>query len=272
MKRHITSFISQQFGKFASKEFPVWFQKLVNSSYVKMMGLDMSEFEVASSYRSLNALFTRELVSTRSFDESPSALISPADSLVSAQGTIENSLALQIKGMSYCVDELLSTHFDSKSVDLLDGGEYINLYLSPKDYHRYHSPAPLKILKAVHIPGKLYPVNFPSLKKRLNLFIENERVVIECLTLDGKTLFIVLVGALNVGKMSVSFEPRIKTNSDATSISTYEYDELYLKKGECFGYFEMGSTVLLLAQKSLMHSSVDVDEKVKFAQTIATLS
>jgi len=272
VKREITNLMSQKFGLFASKEFLPWFQKMVNASYVKMMGLDMSEFDEPSSYRTLNALFTRELRQPREFDLDGSVLISPADSLLSAQGVIKNLTALQIKGMSYSVDELLTDHFDADNRALLDGGEFINLYLSPKDYHRYHMPADLQVLKALHVPGKLYPVNFPSLKKRLNLFIENERVILECVSEQKKLLYIVLVGALNVGKMSVSFEPRIKTNTDTSEAKLYEYKELYLKKGDCFGYFEMGSTILLLAQNSLMTSSVDEGDKLKFAQSIAKLS
>jgi len=66
-KRHITSLISQTFGKFASREFPYWFQNIVNKSYVGLMGLDMSEFHAPSSYKSLNALFTRNLREQRKF-------------------------------------------------------------------------------------------------------------------------------------------------------------------------------------------------------------
>jgi len=60
-KRHITSAISQTFGKFAHKEFPHWFQNIINYSYVKLMGVDMSEFHDPSTYKSLNALFTRKI-------------------------------------------------------------------------------------------------------------------------------------------------------------------------------------------------------------------
>jgi phosphatidylserine decarboxylase len=66
-KRHITSAISQQFGRFASKEFSPWFQKIINQSYVKLMGLDMGEFRAPAFYPSLNALFTRTLRTPRSF-------------------------------------------------------------------------------------------------------------------------------------------------------------------------------------------------------------
>ena len=79
----------------------------------------------------------------------------------------------------------------------------------------------LKILSLTHIPGKLYPVNFPLLRNMNDLFIENERVVIECEDEKGRTQVLVLVGALNVGKMAITFEESISTNSDNFStIST----------------------------------------------------
>ncbi len=270
-KRHITSAISQTFGKFASKEFPTWFQKIVNKSYVSLMGLDMSEFRDASSYKSLNALFTRHLREPRHFSLDAKDFISPCDALISECGEIKEDYALQIKGMRYKCDELLGEHFSEEEKSVISDGTFVNFYLSPKDYHRYHIPTNLKVHKAVHIPGKFYPVNFPSLKKRLNLFIENERVVLECETTDGKKFFMVLVSALNVGVMKVAFEPRIQTNADVTTPQVYEFEDLYLDKGDDFGCFEMGSTIVILAQKDMLELNIKAGEKVKFAQSIAKL-
>ncbi len=271
MTRHITNTISQQFGKFASHPFAPWFQKIVNHGYVRIMGLDMSEFDPPSDYPTLNALFTRRLKAPRPLDETPEAVVSPCDSLVTASGKITGELALQIKGMSYRVDPFLGERIDEESRAAVIDGDYINLYLSPSDYHRYHIPVDVQVLRAVHIPGKLYPVNFPSLRKRSNLFIENERVVIECLLTNGKRLFIVLVGALNVGKMQVAFEPRIQTNADTTEPTVYTFDDLHLKKGDDFGCFEMGSTVVLLAEKGAMEILMAEGNKVRFGEKIAKL-
>ena len=55
-KRHITSLISQNFGKFASHEFVKPIQNMINKTYVNLMGLDMNEFHAPSTYKSLNAL------------------------------------------------------------------------------------------------------------------------------------------------------------------------------------------------------------------------
>jgi len=269
MSKHITSAISQGFGKFANKEFPRWFQKIVNSSYVGLMGLNMSEFHSPSTYKSLNALFTRKLREDRKYSLDAEAFISPCDSLISDCGSLKKDYALQIKGMRYSSDELLGKSFSSDEKKVIHDGEFVNFYLSPKDYHRYHIPINLKVLKAVHIPGKLYPVNFPSLRKRLNLFIENERVVLMCENASGKKFYMVLVGALNVGVMQVAFEPKIKTNADAKVATVYEYKDLYLNKGDDFGCFEMGSTIVILAQKGMLELEDLVAKDVRYGETIA---
>ncbi len=269
MSRHITSAISQNFGKFASKEFPKWFQTIVNNSYVGLMGLDMSDFQNPNTYKSLNALFTRKLNEDRAYSLDADAFISPCDSLISDCGTMEKDYAHQIKGMTYSSDELLGEHFSDEEKKIIHDGEFVNFYLSPKDYHRYHIPIDLKVIRAVHIPGKLYPVNFPSLRKRVNLFIENERVVLMCENRSGKRFYMVLVGALNVGVMQVAFESNIKTNADALNPSVYNYEDLQLKKGYDFGCFEMGSTIVILAQKGMLELEDIVGKDVKFGQTIA---
>ena len=270
-KRHVTSAISQGFGKFASKEFPKWFQKIVNSSYVSLMGLDMGEFQSSGTYKSLNALFTRKLRVDRKYSLEAEDFISPCDSLISECGTITDDYALQIKGMSYKCADFIGDEFSQEEKSIIDNGTFINCYLSPKDYHRYHIPTNLKVLKAVHIPGKFYPVNMPSLKKRLNLFIENERVVILCETTSGKRFYMVLVSALNVGVMQVGFESRIQTNTSATTPQVYEFKELFLDKGDDFGCFEMGSTIIILAEKDMLSVNVSAGEDVRYGQTIAKL-
>ncbi|MFA7501181.1 MAG: phosphatidylserine decarboxylase, partial [Sulfurimonas sp.] len=221
MNKHITSAISQTFGKFANKEFAKPIQNFINSSYVKIMGLNMNEFHAPQTYHSLNALFTRKLREDRAYSLDSKDFISPCDSFITECGVIDNQQALQIKGMSYNFDELLGEHFSKEEREIVTNGAFINFYLSPKDYHRYHIPTNLRVLKAAHIPGKFYPVNIPSLKKRVNLFIENERVVLLCETTAKKRFYIVLVSALNVGVMQVSFDTTIKTNADALSSGVY---------------------------------------------------
>jgi phosphatidylserine decarboxylase len=260
--------MSQIFGKFASKEFPTWFQKIINNTYVSLMGLDMREFDNANSYKTLNKLFTRELKVQRNYSLKSRDFISPCDSWISELGDINNVDALQIKGMKYNVEDVLGEHFSQDEKDIIKDGKFINFYLSPKDYHRYHIPCDLRVIKAAHIPGKFYPVNLKSLKTRLNLFQENERVVLLCETLEKKRFYMILVSALNVGVMKINFAPTIQTNADVTKSQVYQFDNLELKKGYDFGCFEMGSTIVILSQKDMIELDIKQNDHVKFGQTI----
>ena len=268
MKRRVVSnIISRGFGKFASHRFHPVLQKFINRSYVKLLKLDMREFKEPKEYRSLNELFTRELIEERAIDEDVKSVISPTDSLITACGRLQKDISLQIKGMEYSINDLLKECNPKKLATIYDGS-FVNFYLSPRDYHRYHVPYDMQILKVVHIPGKLYPVNLRFLRKKIDLFIENERVVLECQNMQGKLFYIVLVGALNVGKMTLVFESRIETNKNSY-LSVYEYENLWMKKGELLGYFKMGSTVVMLFEKDSVELYVKTDQKVRFGEKIA---
>lgn len=269
---HITNKISKLFHKFATKEFPRPVQSFINKGYVNLLGLDMTEFKDPASYKTLGELFTRELRVPRDIDSTLDTFISPADSFVSQCGNIQDDTALQIKGMSYSVKELLTDTFDEENVNKLENGKYMNFYLSPKDYHRYHCSYNCQITKLVHIPGKLYPVNFTYLNKQENLFIENERVIVEGKTTEGKIFYMIFVGALNVGKMAFTFEPSIQTNSDIKEPKVYEYEDLHLNKGDCMGYFEMGSTIVIFWENNFVELENLINKKVRFSDTIAKLA
>ncbi len=270
MKKHYTSIISNGFGAFASTAFPKPIQNIINKSYVKLMGLDMSEFSAPNSYPTLNKLFTRAFTTPRMIIEDDCVMISPVDALVTDYGKITEGKSYQIKGMEYQIEELFGSHHQ-EAAKAVEGGDFVNLYLSPKDYHRYHTPNRLKIRSLTHIPGKLYPVNFPLLRNMPNLFIENERVIIECEDEAGRTFVMALIGALNVGKMIVTFEEEINTNSNIRTPQHYEYTDLWLDKGELFGWFEMGSTILLFSEKESYRPEVAINQKVKFAQAIGVI-
>ncbi len=83
---------------------------------------------------------------------------------------------------------------------------------------------------------------------------------------------LVLVGALNVGKMLVTFEESVQTNGDATTPQHYSYENLKLNKAELFGWFEMGSTILTFSQKGAITPQLSIAQKVRFGETVATLT
>ncbi|GIT97958.1 phosphatidylserine decarboxylase [Sulfurovum sp. TSL1] len=267
MAKHFTSILSSAFGKFASKAFPSPIQNFINKGYVKLMGLDMSEFKEPSAYPTLNKLFTRAFETPRALPEEKDALISGVDALITDAGKIKEGKAYQIKGMSYSIEKLFGP-YHQEAASMVEGGEFINFYLSPKDYHRYHMPMRLKVRSLTHIPGKHYPVNFPLLRHKVDLFIENERVVIECEDEKGRTQVLVLVAALNVGQMVVTFEEKVRTNSEIRESVHYEYEEFWVDRGEFYGWFEMGSTILTFSEKGSIFPEVAINQKVKFTDIL----
>ena len=268
-RRHTTNLLSRWFGHFAATAFPGPFQKLINYGYVKLMGLDMREFDTPSSYPTLAALFTRALKTPRSVEGGKKSIVSPCDARITACGKIEGETLFQIKGMPYSFKQLVKG-INDKTVQALENGVYANFYLSPKDYHRYHAPCDLKVLRRIHIPGKLYPVNFPYLRKKQELFLQNERVVLECVDSAGKPLVLVYVGALNVGQMVFTFSPDAPTNTVAGKPMEFGYDQLQIAKGELMGWFNMGSTIVLLAPKEVQ-LEVAAGDLVRFGEKIGKL-
>ena len=270
LKATLTNSASRAFGKLASTAFPTFMQIGVNKLYTSITGVDLSNFHPHGHYPTLNALFTRELRFKRDVSQDVKSIISPADSLISAQGEIEATDALQIKGFSYNIRELLTKNIADENIDRINGGEFMNFYLSPMDYHRYHVPMDMKVTRVVHVPGLLYPVNFTYLKKVPALFTKNERVILECQDINDKLFYIILVGALNVGKMTLSFEERIETNVDASKVAVYDYADTQLKKGDELGMFMMGSTIVMLFEREFVALLDKEGRSVRFGDVIAS--
>ena len=155
---------------------------------------------------------------------------------------------------------------NTKGVNL----SYANIYLSPRDYHHYHAPCDLSVLQALYIPADLYSVAKKLLLKIPNLYAKNERVILKCKMRNGGILWMVFVGALNVGKMRFDFDTRIQTNACASREGAlYEYENLSFKKGDHLGNFELGSTIVLVAQSEFLKFKTPADTSVKFGQKIA---
>ena len=265
MTLYLSNIISKIFGKVANYYFPQKIQLFINKTYIKIFKIDMSEFDDVKSYKSLNKLFTRKLQQNREIED---GFISPSDSKISAIGTIKQDIAFQIKGMYYSVDELLQ-NFSQSEKDIIQNGQFITFYLSPKDYHRYHSPMDITITKTVHIPGLLLPVNNPSLLKNCNLFVKNERVVCKCEDKNKNIFYLVFVGALNVGKIIIEKIPQLSTNINKTN-KVYE-NHISFKKGEELGRFEMGSTIVALFPENFLEFDVKLGKSVRFGEKIARL-
>lgn len=256
---------SNYFGLIAEFNFPKWIQNTINKLYVWKFDIDLKEFDDIKKFDSLNALFTRKLLKNRILSD---GFISPCDGLCLECRSSNNHEIFSIKNHTYNVNELLSKTLNK---DELQGNfEYVNIYLSPRDYHHYHAPCDLKILSLYYKPGKLFSVAPKWLKKVENLYCKNERVIIKARLENKKILWIVFVGALNVGKMKFDFEPRITTNANLEE-SFYEYSNLNIEKGDHIGNFELGSTIVLITQDKAISYLCKANDRLKFGNKIANI-
>jgi len=224
--------------KLAKTPFPKPIQCFINKMYVKTFNIDMREFipEDPCEYETLNDLFIRHKRYIE-FYEDNDIVVSPSDSMVIADGEIEDSYVYQIKGKKYKLNDLIP--YETK----LNRGYFINLYLSPRDYHRFHVPIDMEIVKATYIPGVLKPVKPSQLEKEL-VFTKNKRIVLKCRDKKDRYFYFVAVGAMIVGKIHMNFDKRLQ--KDYSEIVTFEYNEpIKLKKGDELGRFEFGSSILL---------------------------
>lgn len=258
---------SRLFGLLAGFRFPKWMQNFINEGYVKYFKIDMSDFKNPRAYASLNALFTRALEVPRHLDE---GFIAPCDGVVFQCGESffggGDLFALSIKGHTYSIYELLRENFEKKELE--NGLDYVNIYLSPRDYHRYHAPCDMQILSVSYTRGHLYSVAKKYLGKIANLYTKNERVSLKC-QCDRRIFWLVFVGAQNVGKMRFCFDESLQSYAKNSHNFTQKYENLFCKKGEELGRFELGSTIIVLAQKGLLNLSLKEGQALKFGEKIA---
>jgi phosphatidylserine decarboxylase len=195
----------------------------------------------AHEYPSIGHFFIRDL--REGLRPVESDLVSPVDGTLRGFGLIENGRLEQVKGKSYTVARFLGDDADAQRY--ISGGSYFNLYLSPQDYHHVHSPVGGTIVRSIHIPGKLWPVNDWSMANIDELFSVNERIVtyIDC---EYGRVAVVMIGATNVGKMTVTYDSFI-SNAGQTKTAARDYAApIAIKAGDRLGTFHMGSSVVLL--------------------------
>lgn len=213
--------------------------------FSKAFGVDLQQAinPDPKSYKTFNEFFTRpikpELRPIATTD-----LVSPVDGCISQLGAIEQGSIFQAKGHHYTAQALLGG--DATLAQIFCQGQFITIYLSPKDYHRIHMPCSGTLKQQIHIPGRLFSVAPHTARTVPNLFARNERVVALFDTEYGE-MAMVLVGAINVAAIETVWDGLI-TPPKGKKQSTKEYSQqqIRLEKGEEMGRFNMGSTVVLL--------------------------
>lgn len=228
-------------------QFPKPINQFLIKSFAVLYKININEAEFPiADYLSIGDFFIRRLkVGSRPIAKYD--YVHPADAMMTARGLIIGQQLIQAKGSTYP----LSSFLQESSVDRWSKGFFITYYLCPTDYHRVHSPVDGFIKEVRYVPGNLWPVNEWSVSNISELFVKNERVIIEIQTEKGP-IAVVLVGATNVGSIRLAFEPSLKSNHEHKRISrkiTY-LEPIRIQRGDELGLFAMGSTVIVIASST----------------------
>jgi phosphatidylserine decarboxylase len=224
------------------------FKNFLITRFVSLYGVDVAEVPhaVPGGYATFNDFFTRDLRDgARPVDADPRSVVSPADGTLSVCGDIHRRHIFQAKGKDYSLDDLLAINLDE--ADAFTGGSFATIYLAPYNYHRVHAPLAGTLKALRYVPGDLFSVNEATVSLVPRLFARNERVVCLLDTVTGPVA-VILVGALNVGSITTPWTGEIRPRREGL-VETFTLDAAVstnLAKGDLLGWFNMGSTVIVL--------------------------
>jgi len=242
--------LSRAFGRLAGCRRPRWFARasiaLFHGLYPR---IDLAEAARGkrTDYDSLQDFFTRQLAQgARPIGHS--SMVAPSDGAFGESGEIRSGTVFQAKGVPYSVSDFLQ---DADLARELDLGAFATIYLAPWNYHRVHHSVSGNLVGARHIPGDLWPVNRSAVEGIPGLFVRNERAWVAVRNGHGLAV-VVMVGAYNVGSIRLSACSELGRSlgggwSPAQPIPVVAGDPL--------GVFEMGSTVVVLADRGMRRAA-----------------
>jgi phosphatidylserine decarboxylase len=236
--------VTRFMGWFSKIEHPV-IRDLSIACWRLFSDLDLTEAR-KTSFKSLHDCFTRELrPGLRPPDPDPSIVVSPSDAIIGAYGAIADTELFQIKGAGYSLLDLLG---DPALVDAHRNGRFITLRLTSSMYHRFHAVHDCRIEQVTFISGDTWNVNPIALKRIERLFCKNERAVIRTVLDTGEILTLVPVAAILVASIRLHFLD-VVLNAGTPGPAVFPCN-VNVRKGDELGWFEHGSTIIVLAPDS----------------------
>jgi len=240
--------LSGAIGWGGSRGLPSRLRTLMLSRFARAYGIDVSEAEKPlEQYAGFDDFFTRRLSrGARPVDAATDRVVSPADGTIVESGLVTAGKLLQAKGVLFGLSDLLA---DPEAAQRLEGGAYVITYLSPKDYHRVHSPVAGQVIGWHHIPGTLFTVSARGVLREPGLFIRNERFV-TLIESEGALLAVVMVAAVGVGHITVSYDPEVATHGARFVRAAVRHRRYEMPKpigrGDELGIFHLGSTTIAI--------------------------
>ncbi len=236
--------LSRLAGRLAACEAP-WLRDRLIRRFVAAYGVDLSEAARGiGEFTSFNDFFTRELKpGARALADAQQFILSPADGAVSQLGPIAAGRIIQAKGRDYAVAEILGC--SASEAARFEGGSFMTIYLSPRDYHRVHMPAAGRLAATSYIPGDLFSVNVATAAGVDRLFARNERLACRFDGPDGHFASI-MVGAMIVAGIDTVWPNTFRTHASAPVHEDFAGAGPSFAAGDEMGRFYLGSTVVLL--------------------------
>lgn len=221
-----------------------WLKNFLIWIFIRLYPVDIAEMDEPTpyTYSSFNEFFTRSLkTDARPITRNSTGIACPADGVVQQIGHIANGQLLQAKGISYRLVDLLGIDAAAE----FDGGAFLTVYLAPHNYHRVHAPLSGVVSRVNYIPGKRYAVNRTTAQALPGLFAKNERLACFC---SGQPCpyWLVFVGAMNVCSISTAWSGEIEPGDHPQQRIYADGQALKVEKGDYFGHFNMGSTVIIV--------------------------
>jgi phosphatidylserine decarboxylase len=267
LPHHLLSRLMQVFTESTFEPWKNFAIKLI----IKHYQVNMSEAinSDPTFYTHFNDFFTRTLKpGSRPICPEPHAVISPADGAISQIGTIDQGQIIQAKGKSFSAQTLLGG--DPATAEIFKNGQFVTIYLSPKDYHRLHMPIAGTLKEMIHIPGRLFSVNTATTAAVHNLFARNERVVTIYETKTGP-MALIQVGAIFVSSIETVWHG-VVTPPSAKEIRRWQYPDNppTLNLAEEMGRFNMGSTIIVLFGQDQMNwlSNLKAGDEIQLGQQL----
>jgi len=245
------NWLSNFVGILVRTRYPFGLHAGIRDWFIRFYRIETAEAEYpVNRYPTLGEFFIRRL-KPGSRPIATDAVISPVDGTLTQGGRFDPAQPKlkQIKGIDYALADLIGPGWDLAEYG---SGGFLTIYLAPYNYHRIHAPIAGQVTRCAHIPGALWPVNTWSVSHIPGLFVANERIIVELAGETGKAL-VVMVGATNVGRITLDFHPGMIGNSGGRSASEWAPPSpLKLEKGQGLGCFELGSTVILILSRALV--------------------
>jgi len=246
------NWLSSLVGFLVHARYPFGLHTAIRDWFIRFYRIETAEAEFpVDRYPTMGEFFVRRL-KPGARPLALDALVSPVDGTLTQGGRFDPAQPKlrQIKGIDYSLADLIGPGWDL--ADYAQGG-FLTIYLAPYNYHRIHTPIDGQVTRCAHIPGALWPVNTWSVSHIPGLFVANERIIVELDGEAGKAL-VVMVGATNVGRITLDFHPGMIGNPNPRRGASQwaPSSPLRLAKGEGLGCFELGSTVILILSRALV--------------------